>query len=171
MSNKYAAISLGLLSLFVLSVSLFEPKLLADNSFLDDFIGSQILSLLAIILTITLASVANIHLALNRIIESKFKDDFLLGYKGAEPVRKEINSNAWMLFWSFLICILLLLINGQFGKITYVQSFVYGICLIILVLNVCVLYEIYKSVYALIGIPTGTISEQNHSYPEGSPTK
>lgn len=168
MDKIYPTFCFAAMFLWVLVLTFRYPNVLAGNTFLDDFVGAQLLSLLAIILTITLASVANIHLGLNRIIKEQFEDDLEEGYSAAEPVRREINQNAWVLFWVFLTCIVLLCVEGAFPSVIWVESFVYGVCALILVLNVWVLYDVYKSVYALVSLPA-QVGGLDENYPETSP--
>jgi hypothetical protein len=52
-------------------VSILAPQVLDDsNSFLKGFVNHELLAFLGVIVTITLASVANLHLELNKIEES-----------------------------------------------------------------------------------------------------
>ncbi|KZB56822.1 hypothetical protein [Thalassospira xiamenensis] len=54
-------------------VSVVRPEYLSDsNEFLRNFVNHEFLNILGVILAITLASVANIHLAFNRI-EERYK--------------------------------------------------------------------------------------------------
>ena len=50
------------------TISVVRPDFLGDdNIFLKNFVNHEFLNILGLILAITLASVANIHLAFNRI--------------------------------------------------------------------------------------------------------
>ncbi|WP_415279882.1 hypothetical protein [Brucella sp. BZ] len=52
------------------TISLVSPQYISDNNqFLKNFVNHEFLNILGVILAITLASVANIHLAFNRIEE------------------------------------------------------------------------------------------------------
>lgn len=48
-----------------------QPSLLSENTILNGLMNHEVLALMAVILTVTLASVANIHLAINRIVAKK----------------------------------------------------------------------------------------------------
>lgn len=150
MKNIFRMIT-AIFAMMFFSMTMFDPNILASNTFLDKFVGAELIALLSLILTITLASVANIHLALNRIIKDNFKD-VKAGYAAAMPVRREINSNAWLLFVLFIFSVAAIVMHGWFSENIYLESFVYGIELIVLVLNICVLYDIYRSVYELVEI-------------------
>lgn len=64
-------------------ISIVEPKYLSDkNEFLKNFVNHEFLNILGVILAITLASVANIHLAFNRIEEKYRKKGALVKSRG-----------------------------------------------------------------------------------------
>ncbi|WSH28018.1 hypothetical protein U8P75_04435 [Rhizobium beringeri] len=67
------AVAYGILLAFTamtIAVAAARPDWISDqNTFLKGFIGQDILNLLGVILAITLASVANIHLQFNHIEE------------------------------------------------------------------------------------------------------
>lgn len=72
-------VTLGVL----ITISVCRPSVLSDQSvFLKEFIGINLLSLLGVIVSITLASAANIYLELNRL-EARFKKMNLSGTKNA----------------------------------------------------------------------------------------
>ena len=59
-------------------LSLAVPWVLADtNAFLKGFVNPKLLSLLGVIVTITLASAANLHIELNKIEEAAGKSAFV----------------------------------------------------------------------------------------------
>lgn len=129
------------------------PEFLAKNTFLVGFISHEILAILAVILSITFASVANVHLSLNRIVRVVFRRDWKRGILASEPVRKEINSNAWLLFWAFIVCIGALIVKGVLGDNVYIESSMNGIALTVLLLNVLVLHDMYKTIFAIVSSP------------------
>ena len=68
--------------LFCSVSTVVKPEFLANNVFLVEFVNQELLALLAVILAITFASVANIHLALNRIVLQKQLAHLKLAEKG-----------------------------------------------------------------------------------------
>lgn len=136
-----AAVIVGVLTICI-------PSALANNTFLNSFVTHEILALLAVVLTITLASIANVHLTITRIIKSKFADEDK-GRLAASPVRAEINSNAWALFWAFLACVGVLLFKGSYPGEAYLVSLMNGAALLILLFNLLVLHDIYQTVFDL----------------------
>lgn len=135
-------------STIVAALTITAPAVLARNAFLNGFVTHEILALLAVVLTITLASVANIHLTITRIIKSKFADEDK-GRLAAAPARSEINSNAWALFWAFLTCVVVLVLKGAYPTEPYLVSLMNGSALLILFFNLLVLYDIYQTVFDL----------------------
>lgn len=135
--------------LFVGVSTLCRPIFLAENGFLDDFVGGELLSLLAVILVITFASVANIHLALNQIIIKVYEKNIEHGQTKSRPVRDDINGNAWLLFWAFIATALVLLIKGMFSENIYIHSAMNGLALSALLVNVLVFRDIYQTVFAI----------------------
>lgn len=142
--------------LFCAVSTVSRPEFLAKNAFLEDFLNHEILALLAVILVITFASVANIHLALNRITLRAFKGREAFGLQASEPVRREINSSAWLLFWGFVACVLFLIVKGTMSGNIYVVSAMNGLALTVLLLNIVVFYDIYKAIFAIVGSPLNT---------------
>ncbi|MEQ1549335.1 MAG: hypothetical protein ABL918_11925 [Chakrabartia sp.] len=125
-----------------------HPYLLAGNRFLNSFVSHEILAVLIVTLTITLASIGNIHLTISRLVR-KF-ENLSQGELEATPARTELNSSAWSLFWAFGVCVCILLFKGGFPENCYVVSFVNGAALIILSFNMMALYDIYTTVFDLV---------------------
>ena len=140
--------------LFFAVSTVSKPEFLATNNFLQEFFTHEILALLAVILAITFASVANIHLALNRIVMRAFGRSSI-GEQAAQPVRQEINSSAWWLFWGFIACALSLIVKGSMPDHIYIVSAMNGIGLTVLVLNVLIFYDIYQAIFKIAGSGVG----------------
>ena len=159
--------------LFCAVSTVSKPEFLAANYFLKGFINHEILALLAIILAITFASVANIHLALNRIVMRAFGRKSALGQQASEPVRQEINSNAWWLFWGFIACAISLIVKGSMPEHIYVVSAMNGVALSVLLLNVLVFYDIYRAIFRIVGSGidgSGDADDDKKFDPETPPT-
>lgn len=129
-------------------LTVIQPGVLATNEFLQGFVSHEIIALLIVVLTITLASVGNIHLTLTRIVRKKF-DNQSEGELAAAPARAEIDSSAWGLFWAFGLCILVLILKGAFPHGPYIVSAANGAALVILLFNLMVMHDLYKTVYEL----------------------
>lgn len=137
-----------------ITVSLFWPSVLADNQFLANFVNHNLLSLLVVILTITFASVGNIHLSISKTQTSiqdagkraEIEEQF------AKPLQAETESSAWLLFWALVACVVILLIKGSFADYVFIVSATHAAALILLFINAAVLYDIYGTVFALVGV-------------------
>lgn len=149
-------------------LTIYDPSILGNNKFLCQFVTHEIMSFLIVILTITLASVANIHLsmteALQRGLEDKSKRAKIEAEVGS-GFRAEINSSAWLLFWAFVVCAISLLIKGAFSENLYVLSLVHGLAVTVVIVNLLVLYDIYQTIYAMAGTPPPLHDNEN-----GDPT-
>lgn len=146
---------IGLLCFFaaiVGSISVCEPAWLAKNGFLLNLMTHELLGLLVVILTITFASVANIHLAISRMV-SRAANRSAAG-AAANSVRREINSNAWTIFAAFLVALASLVLKGAFQDNDHVVAVAHAVGLTVIALNVLVLHDIYRSIFGLAAADT-----------------
>jgi hypothetical protein len=134
------------------------PEFFGKNRFLDGFITYELLGILAIIMTVTLASIANIHLALNRIIRTAFKDK-VKGAAHANVVRREINQNGWALVVLFVVACVLLFVKGwPPSENIYVLSFVHSMGIVLLFTNILILCDIYQVIFAVVRLEGRTLT-------------
>lgn len=133
------------------SMLVCKPSWLSDNTFLKDFVSFEILSLLAVILTVTLASVANIHLSINRIIVKHFSGRAEHA-RAAEEIKSEIKQNAWVIFYSFFFAVLLLFVKGLNESETLIVAICNGAMLWILLLNLMCILDIYRVIYGIVDL-------------------
>lgn len=165
---------IGILFAFVAilgAIAVSKPVWLSSNVFLRDFISFEIIAVLVVILTITFASVANIHLALNRI-EAKAK-----GSRKSRigEIRQEVNSDAWVIFWAFIVCVAALLIKGAFPQNVHIVAAANAVGLTVLLINALVLHTIYRAIFALVtvenllGEESTSSSEKAQDYSNDSP--
>lgn len=153
------AIVLVGVAVFFASSTVCMPTLLGNNVFLEGFVTHEILGLMSVILTVTLASVANIHLALNRIVLAKFSKKIEM-VEAAKAVKKELSDNAWYIFWGFSVVGTMLIVKGGSSNI-YLHSFVNGASTWVLLLYIFCMYDIYRVVFGMtqleldLGLPGG----------------
>jgi hypothetical protein len=150
----------------VVALTVKFPELLGKNSFLNGFASHEVMSFLIVVLTITLASVANIHLNMTETLQRALPDPE--ARKRVEKIvgsgfRAEINSSAWLLFWAFIGCAIGLLIKGQWDKNIYVLSVVHGFTITIVVLNLLVLRDLYRTIYNMAANPIPTPPKDDQS--------
>lgn len=136
----------------VTALTVWRPEVLAYNAFLGEMATPELVAILVIILTITLASVANIHLSLTRLEDHL--DERKVANAGSEidEARREINGNAWLLSSVFCVFLALLLIKGHWPDDVWVLSVVHAGAIMAIVINLLVLHDIYSSIYALVTV-------------------
>jgi hypothetical protein len=91
--------------------------------------------------------------------------------KLAGPLRQEVNSSAWLLFWSFLVCAIALLVKGQFAETLFVISIVHAIAIVVTAINAIVLYDIHGTIFALAPALTPDTPNAKQDDPPPSPPK
>lgn len=148
------------------------PHWLSDNDFLKGFVNHEVLALMAVILTVTLASVANIHMALNRIVIRRFNSDKHLK-KAASDVKREITDNAWYIFWGFVITIFVLLVKGLNTDNQLIVAISNGIVVWTLFLFILCMYDIYKVIFGIVDLEMEVGADANgvEDYTTESPHK
>lgn len=129
------------------SMSVSRPDLLTGNTFLSSIMGPDLVAVLIVVLTITFASVANIHLSVSRMIATA--PDREKARAASAGVRGQISSNAWLIFWAFLAALIALFIYGQFPNEAMIRSFSISVCLIVVLLNGLVMHDLYRAIFIL----------------------
>lgn len=125
----------------VVGVSIWAPAWLATNGFLVAFVNHELLNIQAVIMTITIATIATIHIWFNELEEKHKKKVF-------GDARADINNSAMWLICLFLATLILLITRSFFENQTALSLF-NGVAVIILVTNVLVLIDILAVVKAL----------------------
>lgn len=144
------------------ALSISRPAVFAQNRFLQAFMGPDMVSVLIVMLTITFASVANIHLSITRMVALAADRDLAAGAAGR--ARAELNTNAWTIFWAFVVSLLSLILNGEYPKDEFVQSTTTGVCLVVLILNGLVMHDIYRSIFLLVANEPESNNEKSDDY-------
>lgn len=157
--SKRIPVIIALFSLgTVLAVlTIIQPTFLAGNRILSDFVTHEILVFLIVPLTVTFASVANIHLQVSNMVREVKRAEARqrLEQSFATPLRTEINSSAWLLFWSFVVCTIAVAVKGEFEQNPYVVSAVHSIAIVSVTITAVVLYDVHKTIFALSPVLTG----------------
>lgn len=102
-----AIVLLGVL----LALAICKPEILVENRFLAAFISQEVLALMAIILTVTLAAVANIIVTINRLVRSVESPSEGLKV-AAEEAKLQVKRSAWLIFYGFVCAAIVLFIKG-----------------------------------------------------------
>lgn len=143
---KWIAVLLAALLCFV--VSFYDPAIIGTNAFINAMVSYELVSILVVILTVTLASVANIHLALGRV-----KRQLAEQGKDITPqvrvARRELSENAWVLFGAFCLLWVVLFVKGETAQNVVWLTVCHSFAIMIVVISLAILYDIYRSVYRL----------------------
>ena len=142
---------IGILFAFIAIVgalAVSRPSTLADNRFLKALMGPDLVAVLIVMLTITFASVANMHLSISRMVAAA--PNRAAAAEAAGRVRGQLNSNAWTIFWAFLVALVALFLNGEFPTEPTIQAITTAVCLVVILLNGLVMHDIYRSIFMLV---------------------
>lgn len=133
-------VSLGV----VLALSASAPWVLSDgNQFLKNFVGTELLNVLGVILAITLASAANLHLTFNQI-EERYKH---LG--GLAKTRANVHRGAYCLIILFVLAVGLVVVKPLITHDDWAQALTNGAALIIILWNVLILISLTRMAFAI----------------------
>ncbi|MEZ0170776.1 hypothetical protein [Microvirga sp. TS319] len=144
MSTSIAYCILICFAAIIVVLSIGAPNVLADsNSFLSSFVGAELLNILGVIVAITLASAAQMHLALNGI-EERFnrRNSFV-------ATRAGIRAGSYTLIILFAAAFLLVVAKPHVATTAWSQSLVNGAAIFIVLWNVLVLVALTQGVFAL----------------------
>ena len=126
-----------------LVVSVCAPWVLSDqNSFLKDFVNHELLNLLGVIVAITLASAANLHLEFNKI-EDLAQKEFLL------RTRMSVRRSASWLIGLFALAFLIVLIKPMMLVGDISTSLINGLAVLIVIFNILVLIDLTQLVFKI----------------------
>ena len=143
MTRTIAICALMVAAGVVVTLSICTPWVLGDdNVFLKAFVTDQLLNVLGIIVTITLASAGQLHLTFDAM-EEKRGERFLHG------TRQHLKEAAFWLIWLFLGAMALVVIKPFAVSYAMLGSLVNGTALLMLLLNVLILIEITQTVFAV----------------------
>jgi cytochrome bd-type quinol oxidase subunit 2 len=134
----------GFLALMVVlgTLSWLQPGWLSDNNkFLGGFVNQELLAVLGVIVTITLASAASLHLELNRL-EDAHGEQFI-------EARAATKGYAYLLIWLFLAALALVTMKPIVAATDRAEAICNSIALLIIVLNVMSLIDLTGAVFQI----------------------
>lgn len=130
----------------LLSIAIMTPWYLSDtNAFLKGFVTHELLGVLGVILAITLASAAQIHLTLNRI-----EEDY--GQKKFVKTRGNIKQAANWLIGLFALAVVLLVVKSNVPVSEVACAICNALALMIIVAEVLILIDITELIFAIPAI-------------------
>lgn len=144
--NKTVARCIFIASVTVWLVTLvYRPDAISDgNAFLKGFVNHELLAFLGVIVTITLASAANLHLALNQLeAATKEKNNF-------PATRRSVRVSAYALLWLLVAAIIMVVAKPMAtgGNVT-VEAFFNGAAIVIVIANVLILADLTEAAFKI----------------------
>jgi hypothetical protein len=127
----------------VIVIAAYSPSVLSDkNDFLHNFVNHELLGLLGIIMTITLASAANLHLEFNKI-EERFK------HRGLTKTRRGVVQSAYCLIGLFFVSVVIVVAKpiASHGEVS--EALFNGGALFVLLWNILILIEMTQLAFAI----------------------
>ncbi len=147
MSRSIGYCALMIAAALVLMCAIAAQNVLSDlNEFLRHFVNQELLSILAVILSITLASTAQIHLEFNKIEERYQKRNALV------KTRRGVKTAAFCLIFLFLMAVLVVVLKPLLANAAWSQTIFNGTALIILLWDILILAELTMTVFGITPI-------------------
>lgn len=131
---------------FILAIS--EPKWVAENRFLDVFVSHEILGIMIVLLSITIAAVASINIGISRLRQDLAKVGVDIS-REANNAKHQLTINLISMFVSVSLIIIILIIKGGFYDDNFVVSICHALSVVLLVFNLLILYDIYAAIYEI----------------------
>lgn len=137
------------LALLLGAICACKPAWLSDNEFLNEFVGSDYLSLLSVMMTVTLAAVATVRVSIARMAAEKFTGKPKI-QEALEEVKSEITQNAWVIVFSFIAALLLVILEGSFDhENDLYRATAFALALWILALHLLATFDVYRVMFAI----------------------
>lgn len=142
----------------LLSVSACSPYLLSDqgNAFLKGFVNQELLSLLGVIVTITLASAGNLHLELNKL-QDRSKLPF-------SRTRTAIRRSAYSLILIFASAGVLVVVKPLVGYDMRATAACNSVAIVLVLFSLFVLTDLTRTTLAIPA--ASTLPEANDEQPK-----
>lgn len=121
------------------------PSTLSDqNLFLKGFINHELLAFLGVLVTITLASAAQLHLALNRIEEKAKKRAFT-------STRQAVKKSAYWLLWALVLGLVLVVVKPIIIGAGYqrAEALLNGFALLVILFSVLILSDLTSAAFSI----------------------
>lgn len=130
-------------SALLLIVSICKPELFGNtNDFLKNFVGGDLLNFLGVLVTITLASAANLHIELNKMEEKIQKRVFT-------KTRASIKKSCGWLIALLIIAVVLVLSKQYVLSLPVMLALLHSAAILILLFSVLVLVDLMNTAFAI----------------------
>lgn len=142
MTRILSIAALIILAIAIGLVSCVEPHWLSDrNAFLKGFVNHELLTILGVIVTITLASAASLHLELNRL-EDSFSESFA-------EARFATKAYAYLLIALFGFALALVTLKPLLAVNAHWEAAFNGAAIWIIALNILAWLDLTSAVFAI----------------------
>jgi hypothetical protein len=143
MSKTLGYSLLAIFAAMSVAISAARPQWVSDdNSFMKNFVNHELLALLGVILAITLASIASVHLEFNKI-EERNKKRFL------SRSRTNLRKNAYWLISLFAIAVVVVTIKPILCGGAVAQALANMSGMLILLWHVLILITLTQLVFSI----------------------
>ncbi|WP_164155997.1 hypothetical protein [Sandarakinorhabdus rubra] len=143
MSYIRAYFPLAVIALALAACAWFRPAWIGDcNELLAKFVNEQLVNVLGVVLAISLASLAQLHLSLNALEERR-------GQPFLANVRREIRQAAWWLIGLFAVGVVAVLAKQPLAALPFGALAVNALALWIVCFYVLILLDITFAVFNL----------------------
>lgn len=143
MNKTVSFVLLIVLAGLILACAISAPDILSDsNKFMADFVGPEFLGVLAVILAITLASSAQLHLEFNKI-EERYKT------LGMTRTRGTVRQDTYMLIVLFAVGFALVVFKSLLATEAWAQTIFNGAAIIVVVMNVLLLIDLTRTTFSI----------------------
>lgn len=133
----------GLAVAFMVMVTVKAPWILGDsNNFLEGFVNHEFLNFMGIVVTITLASTASLHIELKKL-EKEAGKEFLVRTKRA------VRNSAYSLICAMLLSVVLVVVKPLLPSSETAAAFANSCALALILWGVSVIYDITRLAFKL----------------------
>lgn len=140
--NKYLSRSIFFTSVTAIAVTgINKPELLGNsNKFLHELVGANLISIIGIIVTITLASTANIQLQISRAEERLGKEIF-------KETRDRMRISSFVLILTLILAVMISIVKPFVMGHLSLEVLVNSLAVILILLDVLILWDVTQAVF------------------------
>lgn len=135
-------ILLAIFSGVLFCASYTAPESMAQNAFLLEFVNHEYINVVAVIVTVSLVSVTQIHLEYSRI-ERRFETRVF------QEAREEINLGAVILTSMLVLAFVISFVRAEVLDNDFLLSLTHSATLLTVVVSIFIMYDFVRTVYVL----------------------
>lgn len=147
MSRTLAVAGFFSLITAIVILTITMPSIISDeNVFLKNFVNHEYIGFMGVLVTITLASAANIHIELNRYDEA-------LGKSAFERSRADLRHSAMSLIVALCVALVTVLVKGSLPELPRWQAAVNGAAIITIAFSIVTVVDLTLAAFRLAPLP------------------